>query len=77
MLIDLRSKKEKQEKPMTAKQRELSLVRAKLSCMTVRQLREFARDNHISLGGESSKQGLITEMMGQYGHQWGPKKEKR
>ena len=34
------------------------------------QRREFARERHISLGGESSKQGLVTEIMSQYGSQW-------
>ena len=45
-------------------------IRMALNKMTVRKLREFARERHISLGGESSKQGLVTEIMSQYGSQW-------
>jgi hypothetical protein len=73
MLVDLRSRKK--AAPTTAAQRQKSLIRAKLSCKTVRELRQFARDNHISLGGESTKQGILTEIMSQYGQQWGPRKE--
>lgn len=45
-------------------------IRIALNKMTVRQLREFARERHISLAGASSKRGLVSEIMGQYGHQW-------
>ena len=69
MLIDLKSIDPKD----VARRQERDRIRAKLNKMTVRQLRQFARDNHISLGGASSKQVLIIEIMGQYGHQWGPK----
>lgn len=48
----------------------LARIRMALNKMTVKRLRQFARERHISLGGESSKQGLVTEIMSQYGHQW-------
>lgn len=56
-----------------ARRQERDRIRIELSKKTVKQLRQFARDRHISLGGASSKQGLIIEIMGQYGHQWGPR----
>lgn len=52
------------------RKQKLARIRMALNKMTVKQLRQFARDRHISLGGESSKQGLVTEIMSQYGHQW-------
>lgn len=45
-------------------------IRMALNKMTVRQLREFARERHISLAGASSKHAIVSEIMGQYGHQW-------
>ncbi len=71
MLIDLSSINPKD----VARRQERDRIRIELSKKTVKQLRQFARDNHISLGGESSKQNILTEIMGQYGHQWGPKHE--
>ena len=50
-------------------------IRLKLSKKTVKELRQFARDNGISLGGESTKQGILSEIMGQYGAQWHLKEE--
>lgn len=52
------------------RKQKLARIRMALNKMTVKQLRQFARDRHISLGGESSKQGLVTEIMSQYGSQW-------
>lgn len=69
MLIDLSSIDHKD----VARRQERDRIRIELNKMTVKQLRQFARENHISLGGESTKQGLVTEIMGQYGHQWGPR----
>ncbi len=66
MLIDISSIN---HEAVMRKQRE-TRIRVALSKMTVRQLRQFARDRHIALGGESSKRGIITEIMGQYGSQW-------
>ena len=48
-------------------------MRGELAKMTVRELRKFARDNHISLGGASSKRGIIAEIIGQHGSQRGRK----
>lgn len=69
MLIDLTSINPKD----VARRQERDRVRIELSKKTVKQLRQFARDNHISLGGESSKRSILDEIMGQYGHQWGPR----
>ena len=44
--------------------------RERLGHMTVRQIRDFARQRHIPLAGASSKQGIITEIMAQWGHVW-------
>ena len=52
------------------RKQKLARIRMALNKMTVKKLRQFARDRHISLGGESSKQGLVTEIMSQYGAQW-------
>lgn len=41
---------------------------AMLSAMTVKQLRTYANQNHIPMGGESTKSGLIQEMVGQMRH---------
>lgn len=73
MLIDLRTKKHPEGEHVSPAKDQRELIRAKLERMTVKQLRQFARDRHISLGGESTKQNLIIEIMGQYGYQWGPK----
>lgn len=35
------------------------------SRMTVKQLRTFANQNHVPLGGESSKPNIISEIVGQ------------
>lgn len=50
-------------------------IREKLSKKTVKQLREFARTHHISLAGESSKRGIVSEIMSQYGHVWNLKED--
>lgn len=52
------------------RKQKLARVRMALNKMTVKQLRQFARERRISLGGESSKRGLVTEIMSQYGSQW-------
>ena len=66
MLIDLNNI----DHDSVLRRQERARIRIKLSKKTVKQLREFARENHISLGGESTKCGILTEIMGQYGHQW-------
>lgn len=66
MIIDLSTIDHEQ----VIRKQKLARIRMALNKMTVKQLRQFARDRHISLGGESSKQGLVTEIMGQYGSQW-------
>lgn len=66
MLIDLSTIDHEQ----VIRKQKLARIRMALNKMTVKQLRQFARDRHISLGGESSKQGLVTEIMSQYGSQW-------
>jgi hypothetical protein len=66
MLIDLSTIDHAQ----VVRKQKLARIRMALNKMTVKQLRQFARDRHISLGGESSKQGLVTEIMSQYGSQW-------
>lgn len=66
MIIDL----SKIDHDQVLRRQKEARIRIALNKMTVRQLRQFARDRHISLGGESSKQGIVTEIMGQYGHQW-------
>ena len=66
MLIDLSTIDHEQ----VVRKQKLARIRMALNKMTVKQLRQFARDRHISLGGESSKQGLVTEIMSQYGSQW-------
>jgi len=69
MLIDLSSIDPNE----VARKQDAARVRIELSRKTVRQLREFARNNHISLVGVSSKRAILDEIMGQYGHQWGPR----
>ena len=49
---------------------ERNRIRIKLSKKTVKQLREFAHEHHIPLGGQSTKHGILDEIMGQYGHLW-------
>ncbi len=66
MLIDLRGIDHEQ----IIRSQQEARIRIKLSKKTVRQLRDFARKNHIALGGASNKRELLTEIMGQYGHQW-------
>lgn len=66
MLIDLNTIDHEQ----VIRKQKLARIRMALNKMTVKQLRQFARDRHISLGGESSKRGLVTEIMSQYGSQW-------
>ena len=78
MIIDLRSKrKQRPTEHVTPKKTEEDLIRAKLSCMTVRNLRQFARDRGISLGYVHRKEDIISEIMCYYGKTWGPKKEDR
>lgn len=38
---------------------------AMLSRMTVKQLRTYANQHHVPMGGQSTKAGLISEMVGQ------------
>lgn len=52
------------------RKQKLTRIRMALNKMTVKQLRQFARERHISLAGASSKQGLVSEIMSQYGSQW-------
>ena len=66
MLIDLSTIDHEQ----VVRKQKLARIRMTLNKKTVKQLRQFARERHISLGGESSKRGLVTEIMGQYGAQW-------
>lgn len=66
MIIDI----SKIDHEQVIRKQKLARIRMALNKMTVKQLRQFARDRHISLGGESSKQGLVTEIMSQYGSQW-------
>ena len=66
MLVDLSTI----DHERVVRKQKLARIRMALNKMTVKQLRQFARDRHISLGGESSKQGLVTEIMSQYGAQW-------
>lgn len=66
MLIDLSNI----DHETVLRRQERNRIRIKLSKKTVKQLREFAREHHITLGGESSKRGILDEIMGQYGHQW-------
>jgi len=48
----------------------LNRIRFKLRKMTVAQLRDFARRNHIPLAGASTKEQVVTEIMSQYGAVW-------
>ena len=41
---------------------------AMLSRMTVKQLRTYANQHHVPMGGQSTKAGLISEMVGQLRH---------
>jgi len=43
-------------------------VHAMLSAMTVKQLRTYANQHHVPMGGESTKAALIQEMVGQLRH---------
>lgn len=43
-------------------------VQAMLSAMTVKQLRTYANQHHVPMGGESTKAALISEMVGQLRH---------
>lgn len=52
------------------RKQKLARIRMALMKMTVKRLRQFARERHIALGGESSKRGIVSEIMGQYGAQW-------
>lgn len=45
-------------------------IRLKLAKKTSKQLRQFARDNHIPLAGVSNKRALVDEIMSQYGNVW-------
>lgn len=58
---------------LTDRQREelaryASDAHAMLSAMTVKQLRTYANQNHIPMGGASAKAELIQEMVGQMRH---------
>ena len=66
MLIDLKNI----DHDSVLRRQERARIRIKLSKKTVKQLREFAHEHHISLGGQSTKRGILDEIMGQYGHQW-------
>ena len=41
---------------------------AELSSMTVEKLREYAREHHVPMGGESTKASMVQEMVGQLRH---------
>lgn len=43
-------------------------LRAEFTNMTVKQLRTYANQNHVPLGGESTRAGIISEMVGQLRH---------
>ena len=55
-----------------AQRRELAAyttgVYAELSRMMVAQLRAYAREHYVPMGGESTKAGLVQEMVGQLRH---------
>ncbi len=62
------------EAPLTRQQlnelsRYVNDLEAELSCMTVKQLRTYANQNHVPLGGESTKRGILSEMIGQLRYQ--------
>ncbi len=67
MLIDLRKGIDHDQ--LIRNQRE-ARVRLRLAKMTLRQLREFAREHHIPLYGASSKQDILSEIMSEYGRAW-------
>ncbi len=71
MLIDLHSI----DHDEIIRRQERNRVRFRLAKKTVRQLREFARDNHIPLYGASSKQDILSEIMAEYGRSWKMKEE--
>ena len=52
------------------RKQKLARIRMALNKMTAKQLRQFARDRHISLAGASNKRAIVSEIMSQYGHQW-------
>ena len=43
-------------------------LRAELGRMTAKELRGFAREHHVPLAGASSKQQLVSEIVGQMRH---------
>lgn len=43
-------------------------ARAMLAAMTVKQMRTYAHQHHVPMGGESTKAGLLSEMVGQLRH---------
>lgn len=66
MLIDLKNI----DHETVLRNQERNRIRIKLSKKTTKQLREFAREHRIPLGGASSKHGILDEIMGQHGHLW-------
>ena len=43
-------------------------LRAELSAMTVKQLRQYAREHHVPLAGASAKRAIVSEIAGQMRH---------
>ena len=43
-------------------------LQAMLSRMTVKQLRTYANQHHVPMGGETTKAGLLSEVVGQLRH---------
>lgn len=43
-------------------------LRAELGAMTVKQLRQFAREHHVPLAGASAKRAIVSEIVGQMRH---------
>lgn len=43
-------------------------LRAELSAMTVKQLRQYAREHHVPLAGASSRRAIVGEIASQMRH---------
>lgn len=43
-------------------------LRAELSAMTVKQLRQYAREHHVPLAGASAKRAIVGEIASQMRH---------
>lgn len=43
-------------------------LRAELGAMTVKELRQYARDHHVPLAGASAKRAIVSEIAGQMRH---------